>query len=95
MTWRILTLIAAVVAVAVGVVAVPAGSSTVTGQEADSRTVALDPDWNLVGWTGPATPIREALASLGDALLSAHTFDNTDKEFRATRRDPRPESSRS
>lgn len=46
MTVRILTLIAAGVAVTVGALAVPAGLPTVTGQEADSRTVALEPEWN-------------------------------------------------
>ena len=47
---------------------------------ARERQVALAEGWSLVGWTG-ATPVREATASLGDALLGAFTWDATGQTF--------------
>ena len=86
MMMRRLFLSAAVLAVAgLSLVAVATfathGSATVSAQ-GPTRTVELDDDWNLVRWTGGATPVEQALEAILSRVSSAHTFDNSSKQFR-------------
>ena len=60
----------------------PHGPETAAGQTPSGRVVPLEACWNLVSWTGPETPIEEALAAISAQVLSAHTFDNDAKQFR-------------
>jgi CSLREA domain-containing protein len=39
------------------------------------RTVELRPEWNLVGWTGAATPVSNAVEGLGSGLGAVFTWD--------------------
>ncbi|HJN92303.1 MAG TPA: hypothetical protein QGF05_06215 [Dehalococcoidia bacterium] len=48
------------------------------------RTIPLQVGFNLVTWTGAnATPIEEAIASLGDAFSAAFTWDPLAQQFRS------------
>ena len=38
--------------------------------------------WNLVGWTGPATPFDDAIASIVDQAVAAANFDATRQSYR-------------
>ncbi len=48
----------------------------------ETRTVALDEGWNLVGWTGPDTPLAEAIAGIADVTEAAAAFDALAQSFR-------------
>ena len=46
------------------------------------RPVSLVEGWNLVGWTGPATPFDDAIASIVDQAVAAANFDATRQSYR-------------
>lgn len=47
------------------------------------RIVTLRPDWNLEAWTGPSTPIEDALGPLLNSLADAFTWDVGKQAFRS------------
>ena len=57
-------------------------SAQIAAQEAETRTLALDEGWNLVGWTGPDTPFLDAVAAIVDQTEAAATFDGRAQAFR-------------
>ena len=57
----------------------PADAQT---EVAETRTVALDPGWNLAGWTGPDTPLAAAIADIIDVTEAAAAFDARPQSFR-------------
>ena len=54
----------------------------VAAQETETRTVALDEGWNLLGWTGPETPFLDAVAAIVDQTEAAAAFDGRAQAFR-------------
>ena len=46
------------------------------------RLVSLVEGWNLVGWTGPATPFDDAIAAIVDQAVAAANFDATRQSYR-------------
>ncbi|PZC46826.1 MAG: hypothetical protein DK306_001285 [Chloroflexi bacterium] len=82
---RILQFVAVLSVVGVSLAAfamfTPGATTTVSGQ-APTRTVDLDRSWNLVSWTGPETPVEEALIPILQRVGSDHTFNNDSKQFR-------------
>ncbi len=52
---------------------------------AHARTVVLRPGFNLAAWTGPDTPIEEALGDAIAGVISAFTWDLETQGFRAFR----------
>ena len=46
------------------------------------RPVSLVEGWNLVGWTGLATPFDDAIASIVDQTVAAANFDATRQSYR-------------
>ena len=48
-----------------------------------ARVVPLRPDWNLEAWTGPTSPIEDALAPLLSTLADAFTWDVGRQAFRS------------
>ena len=63
---------------------VPVGDAPADAQSeiAETRTVALDEGWNLAGWTGPDTPLAEAIADIIDLTEAAAAFDAAPQAFR-------------
>ena len=51
-------------------------ASRADAQELDTRTVALVDGWNLVGWTGPDTPLAEAFAGIAGEPQAAASDDS-------------------
>ena len=48
----------------------------------DPRTVSLEPGFNLVIWTGlSGTPVADAIAGLGDAVITLYTWDAASQRF--------------
>ena len=57
-------------------------AAEIAAQEVETRTVALDEGWNLLGWTGPETPFLDAVAAIVDQTEAAAAFDGGAQAFR-------------
>ena len=57
-------------------------AANVDAQDLETRTVALDGGFNLIGWTGPDTPFADAIADIVDVTDAVAAFDAGSQSFR-------------
>ena len=74
-----IALVLALLAGAGTLLALPRGA---TAQDAETRTLSLDEGWNLAGWTGPDTPLADAILDIVDVIVTAAAFDTAQEAFR-------------
>lgn len=72
---------AVVAVVVVGAPTLGLGRAAAEAQVAERRTAELEAGWNLVGWTGPATPFEEAIEGIATQVQAAASFDGASQSF--------------
>ena len=82
----------AVLALALGMLTLDAGSSTpVSADEPGSATLTsqLLPGWNMVAWLGPEAPVSELFAAI-PALRQVSAWDSEEQRYRRALRTSTP-----